>query len=349
MLHLTKTALVLLISLSGFVAISELQADDFDDSISRGLKQPDWFAHDPFYDLAETSRSARAGGKQGLMIIFGTKGCSYCEVFIQKSLGNPDIASLVRRKFASLYLEIFDDNEMVTPDNKPMIIKEFAKQEGVQFSPTLLFYDTDGKRILRVTGYQSPQRFKKILGFVSNRHYKSESLRDHFKHPEAGSKSNKATYNLRRDPIFRSLPYDLMLNYFPLKKPELILFEKPDCKACADFHNDVLAFKQIRTGLNNFVVIRLDSTDNKTPVRGPNGRLTTPAAWFKSTEFTRLPALMFFNEQGENVLQTDALVKRQRMMNAINYVLERAYEKGWSYQRFARAKGIARTRQQLAR
>jgi len=347
MLHITKIVFVLLVGLSGFYPTSEPQAEDFDDSISRRLNQPEWFRHDPFYDLGEVLQSARAGGKQGLMLVYGTEGCAYCEAFIHKSLGNPELASLVRRKFVSLYLEIFDDNEMVTPGRKTMSIKEFAKQEGVQFSPTLLFYDTDGKRILRVTGYQSPQRFRKILGYVSNRHYKSESLRTHYKHLEAESNSNPASYDLRQDPIFKSSPYDLMRNYFPQKKPELILFEKPGCRACADFHDEVLSLKQVRSGLDQFVVIRLDPTDNKTPVRGPNGRLTTPAAWFKNTDLTQLPALIFFNKQGEKVLETDALVKRQRLMNSINYVIERAYEKGWTYQRFARTRGIARNHQRV--
>jgi thioredoxin-related protein len=77
-------------------------------------------------------------------------------------------------------------------------------------------------------------------------------------------------------------------------------------------------------------------------VRHPNGHLTNPAAWYKSTDFSRLPALVFFDEKGRKVLETDALVKHQRMMNAINYVLERAYKKDWTYQRFSRNKAIER-------
>ena len=31
------------------------------------------------------------------------------------------------------------------------------------------------------------------------------------------------------------------------------------------------------------------------------------------------------------------------MMNSLNYMLEATYEKGWTYQRFARTKAIARS------
>jgi hypothetical protein len=30
------------------------------------------------------------------------------------------------------------------------------------------------------------------------------------------------------------------------------------------------------------------------------------------------------------------------MMNSVNFVLEKAYKKGWTYQRFARSKAIER-------
>jgi len=55
---------------------------------------------------------------------------------------------------------------------------------------------------------------------------------------------------------------------------------------------------------------------------------------------------MFFDEGGAAALETDALVLEQRMMNSLSYVLERAYEQGWTYQRFARSKGIARWQEQ---
>lgn len=66
------------------------------------------------------------------------------------------------------------------------------------------------------------------------------------------------------------------------------------------------------------------------------------AAWFEHTQFTRVPALLFFNEAGHAMLRTGAWVLRQRMINSLSYVLERAYEKSWSYRRYARSKGIER-------
>lgn len=325
-----------------------IQAKDFDDSVSTGNNYPAWFKETLFYDLEENMQEAKSNGKKGMMIVFGTSGCSYCEEFIKKSLGNQELTSLVKTNFDSIAMEIFDDAEMVSPKGKSMSIKQFAKQEGVQFSPTLLFYDTDGRRVLKVTGYQSPERFKHILDFVTGKHYRIESLRDHFKHATKTANNTISNYQLKSDSLFSKPPYMLQRGHIKAQQPLLVLFEKESCAECQDFHEEVLTSKEVRKTLGEFEVVQINSTDNKTVIRAPNGRRTTPAKWFKRLEFSRLPALVLFNENGEKVLETDALVKRQRMMNSLNFVLERAYEKDWTYQRFARAKGIERNMKKTA-
>jgi thioredoxin-related protein len=102
----------------------------------------------------------------------------------------------------------------------------------------------------------------------------------------------------------------------------------------------VLADKQIRQTLSEFEIVQLDMNDNQTPVIRPDGQRGTPSKWFKQARLTQTPAMLFFDEYGDEVLRTDALVLNQRMMNSLNYVLEKAYLKGWTYQRFARSKGI---------
>ena len=123
----------------------------------------------------------------------------------------------------------------------------------------------------------------------------------------------------------------------------MILFEKTGCEECEAFHNNVLARDVVRKGLQNFQSVRLNINDDKTRVQLPNGEFTTPAQWFKQSKFSRLPALMFFNESGKLSLQTDAYVMPNRMMNSINFMHEKAYLKGWTYQQFARSKGIERS------
>ncbi len=237
-------------------------------------------------------------------------------------------------------LEIFDDAEMTDPMGKHLPVKEFAKQQSVEYSPTLLFFDTSGQRVLRVVGYQSPERFINILEFVAERRYNKETLAQYFSRLNA-RKSVPAGAMLREDAMFIRPPYKL--NRRKGGVPLLVLFEEPGCKECDDFHDNVLRSGDIRSKLEKFDIVRLNTADRHTQLVMPNGSTTTPASWFTQTAFTRVPALLFYNESNQEVLKTDALVQRNRMMNSVNFVLERAWKKGWTYQRFSRSKAIERS------
>ncbi len=318
-------------------------AKDFKDSQVTHIENPAWFINSPFLDLQEDLAKAKADGKQGLMVVFNTEGCSYCDAFIKRSLSDPKIAASVQKQFDSIGLEIFDDAEMTGPRGESLAVKQFAQREGAGFSPTLLFYGDGGARMLRVVGYQSPERFTAILAYLAEQRYQHETLAAYFTRlREAGPEAEGYT-ELKGDTLFGKPPYALDRSRFPASKPLMVLFEQTGCTECGDFHAAVLALPEVRSTLEKFEVVRLDARDDTTAVLAPDGRRVTPAAWYQQQAFTRLPALMFFDPKGNAALKTDALVLRQRMMNSLNYMLERAYEKDWTYQRFARAKGIERS------
>ena len=319
-------------------------AQNFDDSEIKHIDHPDWFIESPFLDLSEDLNKATSNGKKGLMIFFTTEGCSYCDLFIRLSLRDPEVATIVQKNFDSIGLEIFDDIEMTTPEGILTSVKQFAKKEGVEFSPTLLFYGKNGKRILRLIGYQSPERFKSIIGYLADDHYQSESLTIYLSR-QKDLKQNKDDLNnaaLINDPLFEQPPYALDRSHFPAYQPLLVIFEKTSCSECINFHTSVLALPDVRETLKQFEIVQLSAEDDKTPILAPDGQQITPAHWYKQTSLSRVPALLFFDKRGNEVLKTDALVLHQRMINSLNYVLEQAYKKDWTYQQFARSKAIER-------
>ncbi len=324
------------------VAFESSLASDFNDSEAKHISYPEWFKDNPFNNLKEEIKYARKDGKLGLMVLFTTQGCSYCAAFIKKSLGDPAIASIIKNNFHSVGLEIFDDVNMTDPRGRNMPIKKFAKKEKAEFSPTLVFYGEKGKRLFRVSGYQSAERFKKMLAYLTTKHYRIETFSDHLKHRDVKDILVKPVGLMKKDVLFEKSPYMLQRNHLNASTPLLVIFEQEKNRDCDEFHSKVLSSNVVRKTLSKFEIVRLSSTDNTTPVITPRGKRTTPASWFKQTGFSRLPGLVFFDERGNNVLGTDGLVMSQRMMNSLNFVIEKAYKKNWSYQRFARAKAIER-------
>jgi thioredoxin-related protein len=317
-------------------------AAGFDDREIMQVHYPDWFKQS-FLDLADDTAMAEQAGKQGLFLFFTTQGCSYCHLFIDKSLGDPAIAARLREHFDAIGLEIFSDAEMTDFAGNAKPVKAFALAEGVEFSPTLAFYDTAGRPLLKLTGYYGPERFRQVLSYLVDGHRERMSLRE-FLARSAADEPTTTGWNLADDPLFEAPPYALARNRMSAQRPLLVLFEGTDCERCPRLHAEVLGDAEIRARLAGLDIVRLDVADTDTPVLTPAGQRTTPSDWYAELGFTQLPALVFFAEDGRQVLATDALVLQGRMHNSIGFVTERAYDKGWNYQRYARTQALERAR-----
>ena len=123
---------------------------------------PAWFKLS-FLDLQQDLAEARSAGKQGVMVLFSIRGCAYCKKLVEQSLKEPAIEATLRRHFDVVHLDIHSDLELKDPQGRAMPVKAFARKEGALFSPTVAFYGLDGLHLLRVVGYQTPDRFRITL------------------------------------------------------------------------------------------------------------------------------------------------------------------------------------------
>lgn len=295
-----------------------------------------------FIDLETALEAVRANDKTGVMVLYTTLGCTYCAEFIRRSLEDPRLQKKVRDNFVSIGLEIFDDTLMTAPDGSELPIKQFAEAHGAGMAPTLLFFDPHGELALRAVGYQAPERFELILDYLIEEAATDLSFREYALQREQRDADNYPT--LQSDPLFQPPPYALARQPVSADRPLLVLFERTGCGDCARLHRDVLALDEVRAVLARFDVVRLDADDDQTPVLKPDGKVSTPAQWFAAEAFTRVPAMLYIDEQGEAVFRNDAVTERTRLLNMSGLVLDKKYLEGWSYQRYARNKAIARNR-----
>lgn len=293
-------------------------------------------------DIESDLETVRAEGKTGVMVLYTTAGCSYCAKFEKLSLEDPRLQKKLRDHFVPIGLEIFDDVIMTGPDGQDLSIKEFAEQQGAGMAPTLLFFDERGERVLRTVGYQTPQRFEMILDYLTSDADDTQTFRDYAL--QRLELDQQGYPSLRAHPSFMSPPYALARQPIAADRPLMVLFERTGCADCARFHDDVLRHSDVNAVLEQFDVVRLDANDESTPILAPDGRVTTAAQWFADEAFSRLPAILFVDEQGETVYRNDAVTERGRFLNMTGLVLDKKYLEGWSYQRYARSKGIARNR-----
>lgn len=310
---------------------------DFAEDVFVDVKFPEWFKTS-FLDLREDLNDAHAAGKDGIMLFISASRCSYCKAFMDTSLQDPEIKNRLTAHFDVIGLDIFDDSELTTLDGRQYRVKEFVMLNRASYTPTLIFFGNGGRMLLRIVGYYPPDRFRQVLDYLETGDYPRQTFRDYLRAssqtPETDGKQIIA------DVMFDKPPYMLQRSAIAAQQPLLVVFERPGCDACERFHRRVLQDKAIRRLIGDFEAVQLDASDEQGRIVTPGGEKTSPAAWYRQLGLSYYPAILFFDEKGNEVMRLDSETLRFRMEGSLQLVLERAYEKDAQLQRWRRAKAI---------
>jgi len=310
----------------------------FSEDVFADVTHPAWFKQS-LMDFQDDVKEAVATGKKGVLIFLSTRRCSYCKVFLDKTLSEPDILQRVQASFDVVGLEIFNDTEVTDVDGKVYSVKDFVTAKKAHFTPTLIFYGEGGRTLLRIVGYYPPDKFRHVLDYLEQDLYRTTSLRNYMASKDKSAKGT-AKAIIPDTELFTSPPYNLDRRIAPSSKPLLVIFERPDCDSCQRFHNTVLKDSSIRTLIKKYESLQLDMTDAKTGVLLPTGERTHPRQWAEQLDISYSPSILFFDESGKEVLRLDSETLRFRMEGALQLVLEKAYAEDAQLQRWRRKKAI---------
>lgn len=309
---------------------------DFNDSDRASVVHPAWFK-DSFLDLADDLKQARQAGKTGLLVFFSTKTCSYCQRFLDTTFAAPDIIARVRKRFDVIGLEILSDAEVIDVKGRSQRAKDFAVQEKARLTPTLVFYGEGGQQLAHLVGGMPAERFRLVLDYLEEHAYQKQTLRD-FLMTRTSPPALPGSGDIRRSDLFTAPPH-LLDRRAPGGRPLLVLFEQPECADCVRLHESVLSDAALRERLRQFQAVQLNMADRRNVVLTPDGRKLSPGAWADQLGLIHAPALLFFDEKGNEVLRIDSEVWRYRLDGALQYVLEKGYVEHPQFQRWRRARG----------
>ena len=225
---------------------------------------PEWFK-DSFLDINEDVAEAAQEGRR-LIYFFHQDGCPYCNALVERNLSQKDIVESIRSNFDVVELNIWGDREVTREDGTELTEKEFADELAVQFTPTMIFYDEQASKVLRLNGYLPPQQFKLALEYVANRADRSISFREYVSNNQPVTPS---TRKLITEPFFMELPYNLDRSKSE-GKPIAVFFEQADCPNCETLHSLVLTDADTRREISAFDVVQLDMWKN-TELITPDG------------------------------------------------------------------------------
>ena len=339
MKHLIPTLILsLLCSLPGWsVALDredpdfDVEAFEFEDKrLKRELHLPEWFKLS-FLDLQDDLDAAVSEGKDGIIVYFGQKHCAYCKALLEVNWGKEDIVDYTRKHFDVIAIDIWGDRQVTDLHGNDISEKDYAEQQKTNFTPSLLFFNRDGIETLMLRGYYPPYRFRAALEYAADHHYQRMTF------PEFLSIA-PTTLAFEEDEMieesfFEPPPHALDRSLFPSDQPLLVFFEQGDCYACDVLHTGPLQDPAIREQLKQFQTVQLNLIGD-TPVITPAGKRTTDGRWAQKLGLFYTPSLIFFDEQGNEIIRVDSVVRFSRLSMVLQYVSGKGYKDYPTFQRW---------------
>jgi thioredoxin-related protein len=300
----------------------------FDDKmLEEEQAYPDWFKLS-LGNLNDDLAEAKKAGKKGIVVYFGQKRCAYCAQFFKTSLADDDIQNYLRKYYDVIAFDIWGIDDVTDTDGKQYTERELSIHYKTTFTPSLIFYDLDGKPVFRVRGYYPPYKFRAALQYVTEEFYKEETFSEYF------SRANPGEYfllgGLNERDFFLPEPYDLA-TLIKNKKPTAVFFEQGNCHTCDLLHSDPLAKAESIHEIEKMNAIQLNMWAD-TPVITPKGEKTTAKEWAKSLDIFYAPSIVFFDSDGNEIIRVDSVTHFYRLWGVLDYVNNEGYMKSTDYQ-----------------
>ena len=304
---------------------------EFDDQpLEEPLEFPDFFKLS-FLDLREDLQAAKEAGKAGIVVYYGQKYCAYCQKFLEHDLENEGIQTYLLKHFDVIGLDIHGYRTVVDLQGNEMLESRLAVEEGTNFTPSVIFYDTQGREALRLRGYYPPYRFLAALEYVADSHYRKERFREYLARADVPLVFEPG--DMVEEPFFMPGPYMLDRSRWPAERPLAVFFEQGNCHACDVLHSGPLSDPEIRERISQLESVQLSFWE-PTPVVTPAGERTTVREWGSSLGLFYTPTLIFFDERGSEIIRLDSVVQFYRLRNVLDYILSGGYREHETFQRW---------------
>ena len=152
---------------------------------------------------------------------------------LTESFESEPVSSYIQQHFDVIAINVKGDREIAFNEEITVLEKELSEIVKVRATPAILFLDSQNRSILRADGYRAPERFQKILEYVSSRSYQRVSLVDYL-----DKSSKQVVYQLRQNTLFKPIT-DLS----KVKGPLAVIFEDTSCYDSMNFTIDCFRTK----------------------------------------------------------------------------------------------------------
>jgi len=297
---------------------------------SKTSETPGWFK-DSFLEFEEDVAEAATHNKR-LLLYFHQQGCPYCAKLVEENFTDPDIESYVRQHFEGIEVNMWGDREIVSVAGNNFTEKTFAGALKVQFTPTVIFLNEQGKVALRLNGYYPPQKFRLALRYVAEKQESKQSFNEFVR------ANTKAVSGSLLDEDFLLKISDLQSLLKNSDNYLAVYFESAGCEECEIMHRRVLSDEPTRKLVKQMDSVQLDIYSDKQIVT-PSGLQLSQADYAQQLNIGYSPSVVFYSPQGKEVHRIEGFLKTFHFQSSLAYVLEQGYQTQPSFQRYISERG----------
>lgn len=107
-----------------------------------------------------------------LAVMFERRNCHACDVLHAGPLSEPRIRQLLEN-MDLVQLDVRANTPVITPAGVKTTASDWANKLGLDYAPTLIFFDTVGKEIIRIDSVVWFYRLRNVLTYIESEGYKT--------------------------------------------------------------------------------------------------------------------------------------------------------------------------------
>lgn len=115
----------------------------------------------------------RHKGDKPLMVLFEQKECAPCDEMHGDTLRRPMSYKLIK-SFDVAVVDIWSKASLQTPAGRRMSARAWAKQIGIQYAPSMVFFDDTGHEVFRAEAYLRPFHLQSAMEYVASGAYRTQ-------------------------------------------------------------------------------------------------------------------------------------------------------------------------------
>ncbi len=121
----------------------------------------------PPYDFSQKADKYR-------LVMFEQKQCNECDELHGDILKRKETLEQLKKLDVAV-LDMWSDEKITRPDGKQMPVKQWAKELNIQYAPSLVYFDPNGKEVFRSDAYLRAFHVQSVMDYVSSGAYKAQT------------------------------------------------------------------------------------------------------------------------------------------------------------------------------